>query len=285
MRKKEEEFVEEKKSNKLRIFIFILIALISFIIVYGRFIEPSLMLINELNIEDNNLDKSFNTLKIVHFSDVLYGSTTDMDTIKRIVNTINDKKGDIVIFTGDLLYKETTLDEKEINELEEELSKIKSKYGKYYVSGDNDSRFESYTTLMENAGFVSLNDDYRILYNEDAASLLISGIKYNSRLKFLDDINYDGFKINIVHTPDTMDKIDHLKYNYVFAGHSLYNQINIPGIDRLLLKKGSRMYYKNHYKINDTNLYISNGIGSDNFKFRINSIPSINVYKIKNASK
>ena len=285
MRKKEEELVEEKKSNKLRVFIFILIALVSFIIVYGRFIEPSLMLINEYNIEDNNLDKSFNTLKIVHFSDILYGSTTDIETIKKIVNTINDKKGDIVIFTGDLLYKETTLDEKEINELEEELSKIKSKYGKYYVSGDNDSRFESYTTLMENAGFVSLNDDYRILYNEDAASLLISGIKYNSRLKFLDDINYDGFKINIMHTPDTMDKIDHLKYNYVFAGHSLYNQINIPGIDRLLLKKGSRMYYKNHYKTNDTNLYISNGIGSDNFKFRINSIPSINVYKIKNTSK
>ena len=54
-----------------------------------------------------------------------------------------------------------------------------------------------------------------------------------------------------MHKPDTMDKIDHLNYNYVFAGHSLYNQINIPGIDRLFLKNGSRMYYKDHYKIND----------------------------------
>ena len=198
---------------------------------------------------------------------------------------INEKKADIVIYTGDLVYSETKLDETIINEIEEEFTKIDASYGKYYVSGDNDKNLESYTTLMENSGFVSLNDDYRILYNKDASPLLISGTNYKSDLKFLDDIKYEGFKINIMHTPDTMDKIDHLNYNYVFAGHSLKNQINIPGVSKLLLKDGSRMYYKNHYKINDTNLYISNGIGCDQFKFRINSIPSINVYKIKNTSK
>lgn len=282
--KKNEIEVEEKKSYKLKIFIFAIILLISFTMVYGRYIEPSLMLVNEINIEDNTLDKSFGTLKIVHFSDILFGSTTSIETVEDIVTIINDKKADIVIFTGDLVYKEATLDEKEINELEEELSKITSKYGKYYVTGDSDSKFESYDTLMGNAGFISLNDDYRILYNKYGTPLFISGIKYKSDLKFLDEIKYEGFKLNIMHTPDTMDKIDHLNYNYVFAGHSLYNQINIPFIDQLLLKKGSRMYYKDHYKINDTNLYISNGFGTDQFKFRMNSIPSINVYKIKNTS-
>ena len=285
MKKNEEELLEEKKSNKLKVFIFILILLISFIIVYGRFVEPSFMLVNEISIEDNKLDKSFGTLKIIHFSDILFGSTTDIDTIKEVVQTINDKKGDIVIYTGDLVYSEAVLDEKSINEIEEELAKIKSKYGKYYVSGDNDTKFESYSTLMENAGFVSLNDDYKILYNEDGNSLLISGVKYSSSLRFLDEIQYDGFKINIMHTPDTMDKIDHLNYNYVFAGHALKNQINVPLVNKLLLKKGSKMYYKDHYKINDTNLYISNGIGCDKFKYRLNSIPSINVYRIKNTSK
>lgn len=276
---------EEKSGSKLRIFIILIILLISFIIIYGRFIEPSWMLVNEINIEDNNLDKSFGTLKIVHFTDVLFGSTTDIDTVKKIVTVINDKKADIVIFTGDLVSSKIIPNEKDINEIEEELTKISAKYGKYYVSGDNDSKFESYTVLMENAGFTSLNDDYRIVYNEEGIPILISGVKYKSDLKVLDDIKYEGFKINIMHTPDTMDEIDHLDYNYVFAGHSLYNQINIPGIDKLLLKNGSNMYYKKHYKVNDTNLYISNGVGSDSFKFRINSIPSINVYKIKNTSK
>ena len=196
MRKEEEK--EEKKGSKLRILIITLILIISLVIIYGRFVEPSLLLVNEYNIEDNNLDKTFGTLKIVHFSDLLYGSTTDMEDLEKVVEIVNNKKPDIVIYTGDLLYKDTVLTEEEMNEIEEELNKIESKYGKYYVSGDNDKNFESYTTLMENAGFESLNDYYKVLYNKDAASILISGTKYKSDLKFLEDIQYDGFKINIM---------------------------------------------------------------------------------------
>ena len=70
---------EEKKGSKLRVFIISIILIISLIILYGRFVEPSIILVNEYNIEDSNLDKSFNTLKIVHFSDILYGSTTDIE--------------------------------------------------------------------------------------------------------------------------------------------------------------------------------------------------------------
>ena len=280
MRKK-----EEKRSSKLRGFIIILILLISFVILYGRYIEPSLLLVNEYNIEDNNLDKTFGTLKIVHFSDILYGSTTDIDTIKNVTKLINEKKPDIVIYTGDLVSKDISIDEKIVNKIENELNSIEATYGKYYVGGDNDIEFESYNTLMENSGFESLNDDYKILYNKESASFLISGTKYKSDLKVLEDIKYEGFKINIMHTPDTMDKIDYLDYNYAFAGHSLNNQINIPFINKLLLKNGSNLYYAPYYGVNDTELYISNGIGCDKFNFRINSIPSINVYKIKNTSK
>jgi predicted MPP superfamily phosphohydrolase len=282
--KKEEKEIEEKRVPIIRIILFIILLLIVLIIIYGRFVEPNLLLVNEYNIEDSNLDKTFKTLKIVHLSDLLYGSTTDMKMVDKVIGIVNDKNPDIVIYTGDLLYKEAVLTEDQINELEVKFNSIDTKYGKYYISGDNDKRFESYSTLMENAGFQSLNDDYKILYNKDGASLLISGTKYNSNLKFLDDIEYNGFKMHIMHTPDTMDKIDHLKYNYVFAGHSLNNQINIPFVEKLLLKKGSTTYYSSYYRINDTDLYISNGIGCDNFKFRINSIPSINVYKIKNTS-
>ena len=281
MRKEEKE---ETKVPVIRIILFSIILLITLVIIYGRFIEPSMLLVNEYSIEDSNIDKSFGTLKIVHFSDILYGSTTDMETVETVTNMINDKNPDIVIFTGDLVSKKVILDEEQINELEEKLHSINAKYGKYYVSGDNDKKFESYSTLMENAEFESLNDDYKILYNKYGSSLLISGTKYNSNLKFLDDINYEGFKINIMHTPDTMDRIDHLNYNYVFAGHSLNNQINVPLIKKLLLKTGSNMYYSSYYSVNDTELYVSNGIGCDNFKFRFNSIPSINVYKIKNTS-
>ena len=48
---------EEKKGSKLRVFIISIILIISLIILYGRFVEPSIILVNEYNIEDSNLDK------------------------------------------------------------------------------------------------------------------------------------------------------------------------------------------------------------------------------------
>ena len=41
---------------------------------------------NKYFLELENISKSFGTLKIVHFTDILYGSTTDIETIKKIVN-------------------------------------------------------------------------------------------------------------------------------------------------------------------------------------------------------
>ena len=66
----------------------------------------------------------------------------------------------------------------------------------------------------------------------------------------------------------------------VFAGHSHNGQINIPYIKKLLLPEGSKKYYNNYYKVNNTNLYISSGLGESNINFRLFNKPSINFYRI-----
>ena len=94
-----------------------------------------------------------------------------------------------------------------------------------------------------------------------------------------EDINY---KIILVHEPDYIDTITS-KYNntnLVLAGHSHNGQINIPYIKKLLLPEGSKKYYNNYYKVNNTNLYISSGLGESNINFRLFNKPSINFYRI-----
>ena len=94
-----------------------------------------------------------------------------------------------------------------------------------------------------------------------------------------EDINY---KIILVHEPDYVDTITS-KYNntnLVLAGHSHNGQINIPYIKKLLLPEGSKKYYNNYYKVNNTNLYISSGIGESNINVRFFNKPSINFYRI-----
>ena len=43
---------------------------------------------------------------------------------------------------------------------------------------------------------------------------------------------------------------------------------------------GSKKYYENYYKVNDTDLYVSSGIGESRINFRLFNKPSINFYRI-----
>ncbi len=78
--------------------------------------------------------------------------------------------------------------------------------------------------------------------------------------------------------PGIKTKYDNI--NLVLAGHSHNGQINIPYIKKLFLPEGSKKYYNNYYKVNNTNLYISSGLGESKINFRLFNKPSINFYRI-----
>ena len=42
-----------------------------------------------------------------------------------------------------------------------------------------------------------------------------------------------------------------------------------------------KKYYDEYYELDNTKLYISSGIGTNTFKFRFNSKPSFNLYRLR----
>ena len=93
-----------------------------------------------------------------------------------------------------------------------------------------------------------------------------------------DDISY---KIILAHEPDiTKDITTNYQVNLILAGHSHGGQIRLPLIGALYTPPYSKEYYEGHYKINDTNLYISSGIGVSTVNYRLWNRPSINFYRL-----
>lgn len=271
-------------------FLLIIILVISLTIVYARYGGTRGLITKEYKIE-TNIDNSFDGLKIVHFSDLHYLRITNKETTKNIIKEINILNPDIVVFTGDLIDKDYTPTNTDINDLKELLLSIKSKYGKYSVIGNNDNKIrETIEDIYTNSNFILLNNDYDIIYGNNNDKLFIGGLDTYSYDKsdidkvmtyFTDneDINY---KIILVHEPDYIDIINS-KYNdinIVLSGHSHNGQVNIPYVKKLFLPFGSRKYYENHYKVNNTDLYISSGLGESRINFRIFNKPSINFYRI-----
>lgn len=280
----DEEFINEepKKKHIIRRIFFGLVLIIALIILYARYVGTTGLIIKEYSI-NTSVPKSFDGLKIAHFSDFHYGRTTNIDSLKNLIKEINLTKPDIIVFTGDFIDKDVKVNNNDINNIKNELSKLNSTYGKYYVTGNHDIKNEHYSEIFDYAGFSNINDNYDIIYSKDNEPIMLSGTNYNSDLNYLNDLftkELPSYKINIMHTPDTFDDIKNYNFNLVLAGHSHNGQVDLPFYGAIYTPKGAKKYYKPYYKIDNTDLYISSGIGTSNYNFRLFNRPSFNLYRL-----
>ena len=264
--------------------IFSIIILLIIIYISVRFIGNIGLVVREYKITNKKLE-SFYGLKIAHFSDLHYGMSVNEKKLNIIVNKINMTKPDIVVFTGDLIDKNIKITDEIFELLVSKLSKINSKYGKYYVSGNHDKNNKSYNTIMTESGFQNLNESYDVIYLNNS-KMFIGGIDTNNTLneKTIETLNLENYdyKIMLSHYPDNADYL--LKYNVdlILSGHSHNGQVRLPVIGKIITPNYAKKYYDPYYKINDTLLYISGGIGNSTMNFRLFNKPSFNLYRLVN---
>lgn len=269
--------------------IFILFVIL--IIIYSRYIGTSGLITKEYKIETEEIAASFDGLKIVHFSDLHYLRVVNKNTLEKIVNEINLINPDITIFTGDLIDKDFKLSDDEKENLIYYLREIKAKYGKYAVIGNHDyvRDEDELISIYKDSDFNLLQNSYDIIYGNDGDKLFIGGTDTYSYdkadidgvMKYFDSNENIGYKIILVHEPDYIDTIiKNYDINLVLSGHSHNGQVNIPLVKKLFLPYGSKKYYEDYYKINNTDLYVSSGIGESRINFRLFNRPSINFYRI-----
>ncbi len=291
MEKKEKE---EKKGGKLlSIFLFLIIIVVT-IFLYAKYRGIKGLIVKEYRVESEILTSNFSGLKIVHFSDLLYKSTVDKDDTKNLVNRINELKPDIVVFTGDLINKNAKITNEDIEFLETELESISAKIGKYAVYGDEDYSVESYKTIMEKGKFKILNNSYDEIFYKNNDSMFIAGlpsslkeeVKLEEAFNFYKEDEKRKFIIVLVHDGKTIKFLDESTYevDLILGGHSLNGSVVIPYYGGIFIDDGSYKYYQEHYSKGITNIYISSGIGTNKYPYRIFNKPSFNLYRLKAQS-
>lgn len=283
-RRKARKKKKRKFLKKLGIF---LLFLLIFLLIWGKFIEPNLLTTNDYRITENSLPNSFDGVKIVHFSDVHYGTGFTENRLKKLTNEINSLKPDIVVFTGDLIDQKYQTTESDIKNIVKYLNKIEANLGKYAVIGNHDFYNEDFENIMYDSEFIILKNNYDTVYNRTNQPIVIYGLDnitygipkpeiFND--KETNDIKY---KIVLLHEPDyTNEFVNNYDINLVLAGHSHNGQVKLPVIKPFHLPNGSKEYYNGYYKLNNTDLYVSNGVGNSIYDFRLFTPPSINLYRL-----
>lgn len=282
----------EKRKKIVILGIKITFFLITFFLIfyfYTTYISTGSLIIKEERIVSSKLPSNFNGLKIVHFSDLHYGTTVFSEDVKKIVKEINARNPDLVVFTGDLINQDYNLTNEEQEKLTELLRKIDAKLGKYAVMGEDDG--SSFTTILNQSNFNILNNSYELIYKNENTPILLIGlasslkgeIDINKSYNYFSEANHnsDIYTITLLHEPDSVDDIlNRYSTDLFLAGHSHNGTIRVPFLGAVKKVDGAQVYDQAFYEINNSNLYISSGLGTEEPGFRLFCKPSINFFRL-----
>ena len=286
-----ERLKQRRKRIKMIEIIILIILVIAGFISYARFVSTKGLIIKEYAIKSNELNKDYDGLKLVQFSDLHYGSTVFEKELENVIETINAQEPDIVIFTGDLIEEKVELTNSEIENLINQLNKIEATAGLYAIKGNHDYSSDYFDNIFEKTNFKVLMNESDLIYLNSPTPIRIIGI--DDDLRGNPDFNKAfergqdeevPYTILLIHEPDQIDKIknDYPEYNVTFAGHSHLGQVRLPILGALYTPVGCKKYYDEHYVINGKDLYINGGIGTSLLKLRFFNKPSITLYRFYN---
>lgn len=249
------------------------------------YVQNNWLHINEINIDDENLDLD-EDLKVIHLSDLhnkMFG-----DNQERLVDKIKKLNPDIIVITGDIIDSRR-YNEKPAIILMEKLIRIAKVY---YVAGNHEIRAGVYEDLKERFTKIGIDvvEDRMITLKLKDEYIDLIGLKdlqigeLNDKLKhILKKEKSNNYKMLIVHRPEAIKFYSENKIDMVFAGHAHGGQIRIPLVGGIIAPGQGFFpkYTEGAYKVDDTTMIVSRGLGNSRFPFRVLNRPEIVVVKLK----
>lgn len=247
------------------IIIFLIIALIVLLIIETISIKIKYYSISNKRVtkEKSHLNKG---IKIVYFSDLHIGREMKKKALLKRVKLLEKLDADIYIFGGDLIgsnikkYYSTS----DISEC------FKSLQNKCLLStyGNHEYKEEKGITLKEkqeyfNAMNFNILNNQEYLYVGKNKNLKIFGMQENIYHNPVEvNTSYD---LLISHQGDIIDKYDN---QIMLSGHTHGGQIRLPLIPIFYKPKNGKKYTSGLFKINNSSLIVSNGLGFNMIKLR-----------------
>lgn len=257
-------------------------------VLYARYISTRGLVVKEYPIKTTSLDEHYDGLKLLQFSDLHYGSTIGLKELKSIINKINKLNPDVILFTGDLIEKNTILSDEDINKITKELNKLDAKIEILAVKGNHDYDHDYFDIILDKLDWIVLDNTYEYVYKESSTPIVFVGLDdliegtpdYNNAFSYINEIkDKELYTIVLSHEPDQIEEIKNYNFNLVISGHSHLGQVRLPFIGAIYTPIGSKKYYDEHYKVGNADLYINGGIGTSTLKLRFLNKPSINLYR------
>jgi len=256
--------------------------------VYSRYIEPYWIEVNAVEVAIRSLPRSFDQLRIVHFSDLHLGFHSSPELLVELVEQIEQSKPDLICFTGDLLDQSTSY----ITEAIAVLSKLRAPFGQFAVLGNHDAfgNRRAVTRGLSQAGFHVLHNEH-IALSRGTDQIYVAGIddpwvgKPDIQQALL-QIPEEACTVLLAHEPDFADEYSELPIDLQLSGHSHGGQVRFPFLGALYTPPHGSKYSHGLYQIPHSRLqvYTNRGIGMTRMPVRFNCRPELTIITLKSQA-
>lgn len=195
---------------------------------YGVFEARRRPAIKEIDISIKDLPEALNGFRIVQITDIHAGLTIKRDYIETIVGMVNELRADVIAFTGDMADGSVAHLRNDV----EPFSRMKSKYGTYFVTGNHEyySGVEQWVEEAGRLGMKVLLNSHEVLKIGDS-NILFAGVTDLSGGGFLEshisspaasiaNAPRCDVRILLAHQPKSVHEASPLGFDLQISGHT-----------------------------------------------------------------
>ncbi len=262
----------------------IVVVLLACVFVAILVIEPTLLSVNDITVDSDQIPPEFNGTTIAVVGDFHYGEFVDVDRVSRVVNETNDLNPDITVLVGDYV----TDNEEDIPAVVSELSRLRAKYGVYAVLGNNDPKDPTEEAINSTGTITSIRNN-GVWIEKDGARIRLGGVGDLSTDEqyprvTTGEVPDDDYIILAYHNPNYFDTLNHSRVDLSLTGHTHGGQVNLFGFTPWILRsEQGNKYVSGLYESGDAKMVVTNGVGERRVPFRFMAMPQITLVTLEST--
>ena len=225
-----------------------------------------------------NLPESLEGFKIVQLTDMHLKPFTQLEHIERAVLKTNVLQPDLVVLTGDYVWH----DEEDILDLVPALAKLNARYGVFAVLGNHDIKTDAALitdTFTRHGIRVLCNEGLDLQVGND--HLHLAGIDDGwlgnpDIVQTLSSHRANKPVVLLAHEPDMIDWYAHdERISLQLSGHTHGGQVQVSPGKPFVRPYLGKKYVQGLYRVNQSWVYTSRGLGTTGVPLRRNCAPEI----------
>lgn len=236
---------------------------------YAMVIEPFWFEVTHSKVHSRKLAVGCKGFRIAHISDL--HSDPQLRLEEKLPPAIAAEKPDFIVFTGDCLNSEAGL-----ANFKRFIAATSAIAPTFVVRGNWDSWYFKKLNPFQGSNTIELNGSvHNFVVNETPVSITGFAVRPDHEAepkvghaalhKALGEVaSKNQFSIVLYHYPDLIEEVSEQKIDLYFAGHTHGGQVRLPIYGAIVtLSKYGKRFESGLYRIKDTVLYVTRGIGME----------------------